>query len=129
MKIISKNIEFIVVLFITFMIFVTLVIFYENKIEILNRKIDENKNVYDIDKNNNLVFLFTYVEKISDNYVKIENKLENELIIYLKKDIIDDLTLNNLYKIYLDKNICDEYDYDIQKIINNNGIIKIVKEN
>lgn len=129
MKIISKNIEFIVVLFITFMIFVTLVIFYENKIEILNRKIDENKNVYDIDKNNNLVFLFTYVEKISDNYVKIENKLEDELIIYLKKDIIDDLTLNNLYKIYLDKNICDEYDYDIQKIINNNGIIKIVKEN
>ncbi len=48
MKFIIKNIEIIIVLIILFLIFITLVIFYENKIDNLekqNKKLSETNNL------------------------------------------------------------------------------------
>lgn len=92
MNFIKKNIELIVVAFIILFIFVTLVVFYENKL------VEKNKCTLYSDNS----FGFWYEERISDEYIKIFAD-QKEYVIRLSSEIIDTLEIDKLYQFEIDE--------------------------
>ena len=94
MKMIKNNIEIIVALFIIFFIFVTLVVFYEEKL-------DENINYYDNTKSYIAVFI-NYESRVNDTTIIANNGYRNYL--ELDKQIVDTLKVGSNYEIRLEPN-------------------------
>lgn len=94
MKMIKNNIEIIVALFIIFFIFVTLVVFYEEKL-------DENINYYDNTKSY-VAVLINYESRVNDTTIIINNGYRNYL--ELDKQIVDTLKVGSNYEIRLEPN-------------------------
>ncbi|MBQ2409128.1 MAG: hypothetical protein II309_06805 [Bacilli bacterium] len=94
MKMIKNNIEIIVALFIIFFIFVTLVVFYEEKL-------DENINYYDNTKSY-IAVLINYESRVNDTTIIANNGYRNYL--ELDKQIVDTLKVGSNYEIRLEPN-------------------------
>jgi hypothetical protein len=91
---IKNNIEIIVALFIIFFIFVTLVVFYEEKL-------DENINYYDNTKSY-IAVLINYESRVNDTTIIANNGYRNYL--ELDKQIVDTLKVGSNYEIRLEPN-------------------------
>lgn len=94
MKMIKNNIEIIVALFIIFFIFVTLVVFFEEKL-------DENINYYDNTKSY-IAVLINYESRVNDTTIIANNGYRNYL--ELDKQIVDTLKVGSNYEIRLEPN-------------------------
>lgn len=94
MKMIKNNIEIIIALFIIFFIFVTLVVFYEEKL-------DENINYYDNTKSY-IAVLINYESRVNDTTIIANNGYRNYL--ELDKQIVDTLKVGSNYEIRLEPN-------------------------
>lgn len=94
MKMIKNNIEIIVCMFIIFFIFVTLVVFYEEKL-------DENINYFDNTKSY-VAVLINYESRVNDTTIIANNGYRNYL--ELDKTIIDTLKVGSNYEIRLQPN-------------------------
>ena len=94
MKMIKNNIEIIVCMFVIFFIFVTLVVFYEEKL-------DENINYFDNTKSY-VAVLINYESRVNDTTIIANNGYRNYL--ELDKTIIDTLKVGSNYEIRLQPN-------------------------
>ena len=94
MKMIKNNIEIVVTLFVIFFIFVTLVVFYEEKL-------DENINYFDNTKSY-VAVLINYESRVNDTTIIANNGYRNYL--ELNKEIIDTLKIGSNYEIRLEPN-------------------------
>lgn len=94
MKMIKNNIEIIVCMLVIFFIFVTLVVFYEEKL-------DENINYFDNTKSY-VAVLINYESRVNDTTIIANNGYRNYL--ELDKTIIDTLKVGSNYEIRLQPN-------------------------
>lgn len=130
MKFIYKNLEVIVCLIIIFFIFISLVLYYDNKIENIEKKCYTSNELYFNDSNDNYIINLLYKERISDSYIKVYDTTNDiESILYFDKSFIDQLVANKSYSIKLLRTSSQKFlKTQLQKIFDNNQIVEVKEE-
>lgn len=128
MKLIKDNIEVVVMLVIILFIFITLVTFYEEKLNVSNMCNWSSEESYTETEEGKIEFEFIALELVTSEYVKIKD--ENNIVYVLKLPSASSYIIEGeKYKLSADKNnTCKTYNHkNIQNLLQMTGY-QVTKE-